>query len=101
MRLTALTLRNFKSIGDKPVRIEFKPITLLFGPNSAGKSTVFQALHYLSEILEHYNCDPGHTGHGSLDLGGFQNLVHRHDLGRSILIRVEFDLGDDYLGLSM
>jgi len=103
MYLTALTLRNFKSIGDKPVRVEFKQITLLFGPNSAGKSTIFQALHYLSEILERYNCDPGQTAHGgSLDLGGFQNLVHKHDLSRSIIISVEFRLDDhDYLGLSI
>jgi len=85
MRLTALTLRNFKSVGDNPVRLEFKPITMLFGPNSSGKSTVFQALHYLRDILEHYNCDPGHTELGGvLDLGRFRNLVHKHDLNKSI-----------------
>ncbi len=36
MIIKALTIENFKGIRE-PVRIEFKPITLLFGPNSAGK----------------------------------------------------------------
>lgn len=40
MRLTALTIKNFKGIDERGVRIEFAPITLLFGPNNAGKSTV-------------------------------------------------------------
>jgi len=32
--ITAFTVKNFKAIGDDPVRIELKPITLLFGANS-------------------------------------------------------------------
>jgi recombinational DNA repair ATPase RecF len=43
MRLTALELENFKGIGRRQ-GIEFRPITLLFGPNSAGKSMIIQAL---------------------------------------------------------
>ena len=50
MRIKAITIENFKSIGE-PVRVEFKPLTLLFGPNSAGKSTIIQALHYIREVL--------------------------------------------------
>ena len=57
MRLTAIELENFKRIGPRQ-RIELKPITLLFGPNSAGKSTILQALHYVREILERKNVDP-------------------------------------------
>ncbi|MFV2058644.1 MAG: AAA family ATPase, partial [Thiohalomonadales bacterium] len=57
MHLKSLSLRNFKSFGDTPQFIDFKPITLLFGPNSAGKSSVVQALLYLYEVLERNNCD--------------------------------------------
>ena len=39
MRITAIELENFKGISDR-VRVELKPITLLFGANSAGKSTM-------------------------------------------------------------
>jgi ABC-type hemin transport system ATPase subunit len=48
MILKALTLENFKGIRE-PVRIEFAPLTLLFGPNNAGKSTIVQALTYARE----------------------------------------------------
>ncbi len=78
--INKITIENFKSIKDR-VEIDLKPITLLFGPNSAGKSTVVQALHYLKEILERNNTDPGKTelGGDAVDLGGFANLVHREE----------------------
>ncbi len=50
-RITAIELENFQSI-ERRTRIELKPITLLFGPNSAGKSTVFDALELLRVILD-------------------------------------------------
>jgi AAA15 family ATPase/GTPase len=57
MRLARIEIENFKGIGS-PQAIDLRPITLLFGPNSAGKSTILQALHYLREILERGNVDP-------------------------------------------
>lgn len=65
MILKALTLENFKGIRE-PVRIEFAPLTLLFGPNNAGKSTVVQALMYAREVLERNNCDVGRTQMGGM-----------------------------------
>jgi len=50
-RITAIELENFQSI-ERRTRIELKPITLLFGPNSAGKSTVFDALELLRIVLD-------------------------------------------------
>lgn len=94
MALSAITIENFKSISG-PERIEFKPITLLFGPNSAGKSSVVHALHYLAEVLEHHNTNPDKTtaGGDSLDLGGFKNLLHRHDVKkRKMRFRAELTL---------
>ena len=60
MRLSHIEIENFKGIGTKQ-SIDLAPITLLFGPNSAGKSTILQALHYLREILERNNPDPDQT----------------------------------------
>ena len=93
MILKALTLENFKGIRE-PVKVEFAPLTLLFGPNNAGKSTIVQALMYAREVLERNNCDAGTTQLGGdvVDLGGFQNLVHGHDLNRVIRMRFELDL---------
>lgn len=93
MSISAITIENFKGIRE-PVRVEFKPITLLFGPNSAGKSTIIQALHYAREIFEHRNLDPDATisGGEAVDLGGFKTLVHKQDLSRAITLRFDFEL---------
>lgn len=95
MRLTRIEIENFKGIGARQ-SIDVKPITLLFGANSAGKSTVLQALHYVREILERGNPDPDQTIAGGLiDLGGFATLVHNHDLTRAITIKLVIDLTSD------
>ena len=57
MRLRRLEIENFKGIGAKQV-IDLAPITLLFGANSAGKSTILQSLHYVREVLARGNPDP-------------------------------------------
>lgn len=95
MKLSRIEIENFKGIGAAQV-IDLKPITLLFGPNSAGKSTILQSLHYVREILERRNADPDQTIAGGLiDLGGFATLVHGHDLNRAIKLKVCIDLRDD------
>jgi hypothetical protein len=88
--ISAITIENFKAVRSK-CRIEFRPITLLFGPNSAGKSTILQALQFMREILERRNVNPDKTMDGgeNMDLGGFANLVHRHDISRPITIRID------------
>lgn len=94
--IRSITIENFKGIRDA-VTIPIRPITLLFGKNSAGKSTVIQAMHYLREVCENRRPDPDRTQIGGdvIDLGGFQSLVHCNDLDRLIRIRVDFDVDDD------
>lgn len=94
--IKAVTLKNFKGFSDE-VRIELRPITLLFGANSAGKSSVLQALQYMREILERQNVNADRTLQGgkAVDLGGFMNLVHGRDAKNQIEIEVEMELGDE------
>ena len=94
--ITAFTVKNFKAIGEEPVRIELKPITLLFGANSAGKSSIIHALHYAYEVFnfQNLNAERSVLAGNNLDIGGFQRFVHKNDLNRSILIR--FDFKSDY-----
>ena len=91
--IAAIEIENFKGIG-RPVRIDLRPITLLFGRNSAGKSTILHALCYAHEILRHRNVDPRRVelGGHQVDLGGFQNLVHGHDVERVVRLRFELNL---------
>lgn len=89
--LTSLYLESFKGISDGQ-NIDFAPLTLLFGPNSAGKSTILQAILYLHELVTHGNADVDRTelGGAILELGGFARLVHRHETHRAIVLRAEF-----------
>jgi len=90
--LTSITIENFKGIGDA-VTIPIRPITLLFGKNSSGKSTVLQALQYMVKVYQSSaGVDPDRTKIGYTDLGGFRSLVHRHDEKRKIRIRLDFGL---------
>ena len=93
--IKSLTLSNFKGFSHE-VRIELRPITLLFGANSAGKSSVLQALHYVREILERQNVNADRTLQGGevIDLGGFLNLVHGRDQQKQIEIAIEMELGE-------
>lgn len=92
--LTRICIENFKGIGSE-VQVDLKPITLLFGANSVGKSTIMQALQYMREVLERNNANPDRTLQGGnfVDLGGFRNLVHLRDTTRHISIQVELSLG--------
>lgn len=94
--IRALSLRNFKGFSDE-VRIELRPITLLFGANSAGKSSVLQALQLVREILERGNANIDRTRQGgdTIDLGGFRNFVHNRELSREVTLCVEMELGDE------
>ena len=95
MRISRIEIENFKGIGARQI-IVLRPITLLFGPNSAGKSTILQALHYMREILERGNIDPDRTVTGGLiDLGGFATMAHNHELDRTVALKVVLDLSDE------
>ncbi len=97
MILKSMTLQNFKAIGDDPVTIEFKPITLLFGPNSAGKSTVIQGISYALYLLR--------DATSAEDSEEFADIVHSRDQSRKVSLRLEFDTcgqdlpQEDYLRL--
>ena len=74
--MTAVEIENFKGIGRR-VRIDLRPITLLFGRNSVGKSTLLHALCCAHAILSHRNVDVRQTdlGGDQIDLGGFRQFV--------------------------
>jgi len=96
--LTAIEIENFKAFGERQ-RIELRPITMLFGPNSGGKSSVVHALHYLREILCERNIDAHRTWSGgdAIDLGGISNFVHNRMPGTAICLKAEFTVKGDEL----
>lgn len=82
-------LKNFK--GYQEADIPLAPITLFFGPNSAGKSTVFQVLYLIKQTLQYapkdvpllFRCDNGYV-----DLGSFEDVVFDHDSRKAITIQI-------------
>lgn len=91
--ITKIAIENFKGIRDR-VEFELKPLTLLFGANSAGKSTVLHALHYAREVFERHNLDADQTIAGGryIDLGGYSNFAH-HGLAADGLLAADRDYG--------
>ncbi len=91
--ITRIEIENFKGIGDR-VELDLKPITLLFGPNSAGKSTVTHALHYAREVLgrRNYDADKTIAGGDFVDLGGFRSFVHMKNTSKSVKLKFRLDL---------
>ncbi len=96
MPITSITIENFKGIGEKAVTIPIRPITLLFGKNSSGKSTVLQAMRYffhisteqiIKQIIEQNSIEM--SGGYTIDLSDFPSLIHRHELDRKIRIRLK------------
>ena len=65
--LSRVKIQNFKSIGDKGVDLEFKPLTFLVGPNGGGKSSILDAIVFGSlggisrpEFFEFFNFEDIH-----------------------------------------
>lgn len=92
MTLTALHLARFKAFADSQ-RIPIRPITLIFGANSAGKSSIIHALALAHHALETGDLDVQRTqvGGESIDLGGFRQYVHRHERERRVELVLELD----------
>src|SRR5262245_49316011 len=55
--ITTIQIAGFKSIAD-PISIDIRPLTILAGANSAGKSSLLQPLLLLKQTLE-ASYDPG------------------------------------------
>lgn len=69
-----LTVRGFKSIGDEPVKLELRPITILVGKNGSGKSSLLEAVGILAESV----AGRGNPPRGELvDAFSYEAVRHR------------------------
>ena len=72
-----------------------RPITLLYGANSAGKSSVLHGLALAHHAVETGELDIQRTqiGGESIDLGGFPQYVHRRQRERQVELAFELNSG--------
>jgi hypothetical protein len=91
--LTGLRIHNFKGI-EGPIEIPIKPVTLLYGVNSAGKSSVLHSMHFIRGVLENYDLNPTGSPYAAndIDLGGFLNLLHKRSVGRRMVLGYSLNL---------
>jgi predicted ATPase len=88
--LTGLRLGHFKPFAD-PQRVPIRPLTLIFGPNSSGKSSLIHGLLLARHASETGDLDVHRTtiGGEAVDLGGFRQYVHRREATRRVEWAVE------------
>lgn len=82
--MNTIGFKNFKAFGDTMQTFSNKPITLIYGPNSVGKSSLLHSLIYAKNVMNNGNLDAHILSFAGdeLDLGGFKNFIHKHDIER-------------------
>jgi len=75
--LTALRIGNFKAFAESQ-RIPVRPLPLIYGANSSGKSSVLHSMILARHAQETGELDVHRTNVGgeSVDLDGFRQYVH-------------------------
>ena len=95
--LKELTLSNFR-IFDDPVTIRFRPITILIGRNSSGKSSIVKFLLMLQQSTERGNSLYLTPEGSKTNLGPFRELrnfsTRKRDLKFDFKVEVEADVDD-------
>ena len=92
MTLSAFSIANFKAFADTQ-RVSLRPITLIYGANSAGKSSVIHALALTHHAIATGDLDiqRPHISGESIDLGGFRQYVHRRERDHQVELGFELD----------
>lgn len=88
-----LRIRNFKGWQDSG-DIRLAPLTVLFGTNSAGKTSIPHLLLMLRQTVESPDRKRVlHLGDSSslVDLGTYEDVVFRHELQRTLGIEIGWD----------
>lgn len=103
---TKIGISNFKAFGPKMQYFTKKPITLIYGPNSVGKSSLMRSLlyreymkepnffdygieSYRTKKVEYRNQSTSRFG-DQLSIGTFETAVHMHDVSQTINYDIEY-----------
>lgn len=89
--ISTLHVENLKSLSGQH-EIPLAPLTLIFGPNAAGKSTILQALRLFARAVEAGRRDAFRAREFSFEIDDtwpdFDTLISRHDLARWMRVGV-------------
>ncbi|WP_318556075.1 DUF3696 domain-containing protein [Geobacter anodireducens] len=93
--LLGMDIGNFKSFAATQ-GARLAPITLIYGPNSAGKSSLIQSLLMIKQTIESNSRRNYLLTNGShAKLGNYKSLVHKHDLNNILRLNIGYtsDIG--------
>lgn len=95
--LTKLRIKNFKAWKDSG-EVRLAPLTVLFGSNSAGKTSIPQLLLLLKQTAESPDRQRAlHLGDSRslVDVGTYDDTVHGHEVSTPIEFTLGWSLGED------
>ena len=82
-----LQIGNFRSIENQ--ELELAPITVVYGPNSSGKSTLLYALPTLRNVVLNSNQKvDGFFNYEFINLGGFRQIVFDHNENNEVVLGI-------------
>ena len=84
--LTGIYLENFKAFGPKGTHVPLAPITLIFGENSAGKSSIIQSILLMKQSLDSRLGNYLEPRGELVDLDTLQEMIHGHDSKKKITV---------------
>lgn len=86
----SLEIENFKAFSHKQ-KIDLAPITLIFGQNSSGKSSIIQSLLAIKQTLANPSGNASFIASGTcVDLGGYLSVINSHDACKDLKIACSF-----------
>lgn len=86
-----LVVGGLKSYAQPPTRVPLAPLTLVFGPNSAGKSSLLSTLTLLRQTVVSDKPFQLRTRGDLADVGSFRLAVHQHDPSTRITLGLGFN----------
>jgi len=88
--LAKLRIKNFKCLQDTG-DLEIRPLTLLVGPNSSGKSSVLQMLLMLRQTIDSTDINnPLAANNGWVQMGAYPEFIYKGEYHRELEVTLEF-----------
>ena len=90
--IKTFSIANFKAFAETQ-QIPLRPLTLIYGANSSGKSSILHSLIFARHAQETGDLDVHRTtiGGESVDLGGLRQFIHRRNVESRMEWSAELD----------
>ncbi|SMH52382.1 AAA family ATPase [Azospirillum agricola] len=85
--LKSITVENYRSFRTE-AKLQFRPLTILLGKNSSGKSSLTRLIPLLQQSLERQSSSPLLWSSDSVDLGNISDVVTHSGVGSELRIGI-------------